>query len=140
MNTAMQDTSALSRDIAQREQQRCDALVRGDMAALENLLTQDLLHIHANGHSEDRAGYLNTVAQHLEFLTIKREELQIRVANASADVAVATGVLWQTVRMRATGQQFDMRIVTTQVWRLCAADGLWRQSSFHATNLVQHAP
>lgn len=130
------DLRALQHDIAQCEQQRCDALVKGNVAALEKLLAQDLLHIHANGQCEDRSAYLNTVAQHLEFLAVKRMGLQIRVVNASSDVAVATGELWQTIRVRATGLQIDMRIVTTQVWQLCVADGLWKQSSFHATNLA----
>lgn len=133
---AEMNLSTLRHDIAQCERRRCEALVKGDMAALERLLTQDLLHIHANGQSEDRSTYLNTVAQHLDFLAVNRTDLQICMASASADVAVATGELRQTIRVRATGQQIDMRIVTTQVWQLCEADGMWRQLSFHATNLA----
>lgn len=127
---------ALQQRIVQRERQRCEALVRNDIAALERLLSPDLLHIHANGQAQDRAAYLNTIAQHLEFITVCRSDLHVRLLGACAEVALATGTLQQTVRMRATGQQTDMRIITTQVWQLCAGEGVWRQSSFHATHLA----
>ena len=137
MSTSTQMTlSTLQQEITQCEQQRCDALVKGDIAALEKLLTQDLVHIHANGQSEDRSAYLNTVAQHLEFLTVQRVDLKIRASNAALNVAVATGELKQTIRVRANGQQVDMRIVTTQVWQRDEANGQWKQSSFHATNIA----
>lgn len=130
------NSDMLQHDIAQCEQQRCDALLRGDIAALEKLLTADLVHIHANGQSEDRSAYLNTVAQHLAFLVVHRSDLKVRAAGTSSDVAVATGELKQSIRVRATGQQIDMHIVTTQVWQCCEADGTWKQSSFHATNIA----
>lgn len=64
MSTNTQTTlNTLQQEITQCEQQRCDALVKGDIAALEKLLTQDLVHIHANGQGEDTGAYLNTVAQ-----------------------------------------------------------------------------
>ena len=130
------NSGTLQHDIAQCEQHRCDALVKGDIATLEKLLTADLIHIHANGQSEDRGAYLNTVAQHLEFLVVHRSDLKVRAAGTSSDVAVATGELKQSIRVRATGQQIDMRIVTTQVWQRCEVDGTWKQSSFHATNIA----
>lgn len=137
MSTNTQMTlSTLQQEIAQCEQQRCDALVKGDIAALEKLLTQDLVHIHANGQGEDLPSYLNTVAQNLEFLTVQRVNLKVRASNTALNVAVATGELKQTIRVRANGQQVDMRIVTTQVWQRDEANGQWKQSSFHATNIA----
>ena len=136
MSAVKMTSEDVQQAILQCEQERCAALVRGDIAALEKMLTQDLVHIHANGQSEGIDGYLNTVAQHLEFLSVDRKDLRVRAAGDHGDVAVATGELHQSVRVRATGQQVGMRIVTTQVWQRSSADGVWRQSSFHATNLA----
>ena len=122
----------LQTTISAHEQRRCEALVGNDLQALRNLISEDLVHIHANGKSEDRDGYLTTVGEHIEFISVERVNLLVR---ACGDAAVATGELKQRIRLRATGQVIDMRAITTQVWRLSAAQQ-WQQTTFQATHIV----
>ena len=44
------------------ERRRCDAIARGDAAALQALLTDDYVHVHMTGKVDDRAGHIQAVA------------------------------------------------------------------------------
>jgi hypothetical protein len=117
-------------EIRRLEDARCRALNEHNHAALDDLIGDDLVHIHTTGMVEDKTAYLAGVRDRLEFRDVERKDLTVR---AYGDVAVATGQLHQTVRVRATQRELNMKIVTTQVW--VRRDGAWRQTSFHATNL-----
>jgi ketosteroid isomerase-like protein len=117
-------------EIRRLEDTRCRALNEQDHAGLGDLIDDDLVHVHTTGIVEDKAAYLAGVRDRLEFRDVEREDLTVR---AYGDVAVATGRLHQTVRVRATQREMNMKIMTTQVW--VRRDGAWRQTSFHATNL-----
>ncbi|HEY5211102.1 MAG TPA: nuclear transport factor 2 family protein [Stellaceae bacterium] len=117
--------------IARLEEERCRALVTHDYAALAELVADDVVHIHTTGMIDTKASYLAGVEHRLEFLTVKRLDLPVR---RYGDVAIATGRLDQTIRVRATMQEVEMKIVTTQAWML--QNGKWRQNSFHASNLA----
>jgi ketosteroid isomerase-like protein len=123
-------TVKLQSAIEALEAARGAALVNEDWSALEALISPDLVHVHANGAIEDRTSYFEGVRTRLAFQRIERESLVVR---GSGDLAIATGVLRQTLRMRETGATFDMRVVTTQVW-VRDSQG-WRQTAFHATHL-----
>lgn len=124
-------SSAIVDQIQCREVERCEALVAGDLTALERLIAPRLVHIHATGVIEDRAAYLATVADRLEFLEVERGLLSII---EQGDCALVSGPLHQVVRNRVTGQTHDMQMVTSQMW--VRDDGEWRQASFHATRLA----
>lgn len=109
---------------------RCRALVEADLDVLERLVSDDVVHVHANGKADDKAAYLEMVRGQIRFVAAAREHLNVRVYD---QVAVATGPLRQSIEMTATGQRVDMHIMTTQVWR--RHENTWRQVSFQATNL-----
>ena len=113
--------------IEKLEESRCRALVANDLSALAALLSDDLVHIHTTGVVETKAEYLAGVEKRLQFLSAERGELKVRVYG---DVAVATGRLDQSVRMRATGEERRLGALTTQVWR--KSDANWLICSFHA--------
>ncbi|WP_322061877.1 nuclear transport factor 2 family protein [Paraburkholderia sp. J63] len=121
---------AVMRDIARLENVRCRALVERDFDVLRELVADDLVHVHANGKLDGRDAYLHAVEEEIDFLSVERKDLNVRVY---ADVAIATGHLQQTVQLRATARRIPMSIMTTQVWRR-GPDG-WRQVSFQATNV-----
>ncbi|CAM2156494.1 Nuclear transport factor 2 family protein [Pararobbsia alpina] len=125
----MTDTS-IENEIVALENERCRALVDGDIDTLERLVADDVVHVHANGKADDKRAYLQMIQSQLRFIEAARSALSVRVYH---DVAVATGPLRQTIEMNATGHRLDMYIMTTQVWR--QQDGKWRQVSFQATNL-----
>lgn len=126
----MSDEATIA-EIRRLEDRRCRALNEHDHATLADLIGDDLVHIHTTGMVEDKAAYLAGVRDRLEFRDVERQDLTVR---AYGDVAVATGRLHQTVRVRATQRELNMKIITTQIW--VRRDGNWRQSSFQATNLT----
>jgi hypothetical protein len=111
------------------EEMRGVALTTRDWDTLEALLGDPLIHIHANGAIEDRPAYMASVRDRLEFLRFERESLDVR---CYGNVAIATGILKQTLRLKGATEPFDTRMVTTQVW-LGTPSG-WMQMSFHATH------
>jgi ketosteroid isomerase-like protein len=122
---------AVVAEIRRLEERRCQALMARDYRAISDLVADDLIHIHTTGLVEDKAAYMAGIEQRLDFSDVVREDLTVRVYG---DVAVATGRLSQTVRVRTTDRRIDMKIVTTQVW--VRWGGTWRQSSFQATHLA----
>jgi ketosteroid isomerase-like protein len=112
------------------EELRCRALVEADLDVLERLVSDDVVHVHANGKADDKAAYLEMMRGQIRFVKAERERLNVRVYD---QMAVATGPLRQSIEVKATGQRVDMHIMTTQVWR--KHGNAWRQISFQATNL-----
>ena len=103
-----------TRTLLQRqEEQRCAALMAGDVDALAGMLTDDLVHVHLNGQIEDKRTYLDGVRRKYRFRNIQRGPLTIRLYG---DVAVMTGTLAQTIEVVATGEMIDVQAITTQVW------------------------
>ncbi|WP_250517902.1 nuclear transport factor 2 family protein [Caballeronia sp. INDeC2] len=119
----------IERQIIELEQARCRALVESDIATLQQLVADDLVHVHANGKADDKTAYLIAVREQIRFLEVRRDGLQIR---AYGNVAVATGLLDQVIEMKETGQRIDMHVTTTQVW--VRHSDSWQQTSFQATN------
>lgn len=116
--------------IIQLENARCHALMNGDVVALGELVDDQLVHIHATGQVDDKPAYLRLVESGIRFLRVERQDFKVQV---HSDVAVATGRLQQSIEFRATGEQREMDVITTQVW--LRRDNTWRQISFQATNL-----
>lgn len=117
-------------EILRLEQERCSALVAADLDVLARLVSDDVVHVHANGKADDKAAYLSMVETQIRFIDVTRHSIDVRVYG---EVAVATGRLDQTIEMRDNGQRMDMKVTTTQVWR--QRHGGWQQVSFQATNV-----
>ena len=132
--TATDDTrliQAVVRDEVERlERVRCRALVANDLETLGALMTDDLVHVHATGKTDDKAAYLGMVADQVRFLEASRTDYAVRVYG---EVAIATGPLNQRIEFVSSGKQLDMHVMTTQVW--VRRGETWSQSSFQATNL-----
>ena len=120
----------LQSTIESLEHTRGQALINEDWTTLERLIAPQLVHIHANGHAEDRAGYFEGLRNRLSFQRVERESLNVQGFD---HVAVATGILRQTLTVRQTGEIHNLRVMTTQVW--VAGPAGWQQTSFHATHL-----
>ncbi|HTW15619.1 MAG TPA: nuclear transport factor 2 family protein [Nocardioides sp.] len=110
------------------EERRCRALVDVDLATLEDLYDESLVHTHAPGLTHDRSQLLHHVATRQAYLGIARGELTIRVIG---DVAIMTG----RIRNRLDSPDGTERVLggqVIQVLRRCD-DGAWRFVSFQMT-------
>jgi ketosteroid isomerase-like protein len=97
---------------------------------LRSLLTDDLVHVHANGAVEDKASYMTTMATQFEILKVERASLDIRVLG---ETAIVTGPLKQLIRMMQSGSTVEMQAMATQIW--VKQPGGWAQCGFHATRV-----
>ncbi len=108
------------------ENARCKALMNNDVDGLATMLDEDLSHIHLNGNVDGKDAYLSGVRDRFRFLSVQRDNLQIRVFG---DTAVMIGDLIQQTRTLETNTDFDIKAVTTQVW--ARQNGKWILNTCH---------
>jgi hypothetical protein len=115
--------------LLQRELDRCQAILDGDLERLRQLLHPHLFHVHAKGNVEDFDSYLGSVLAKSEFRVLRRfDDLQVRVFG---DTALMTGrQLTENVR-RVTREHVRIDAMVTQVWIRNGAQ--WRQLSYQTT-------
>lgn len=113
-------------EILKLEALRCKALTSGDVEALGAIVSDDLVHIHGNGHVDGRADYLEGVAKKYKFHSIERGDLKVRVYD---DVAVVNGPLTQVVSVSGNDKLNNISAIVTQTW-ICQA-GQWKQNTCH---------
>lgn len=113
-------------EIMALERRRVEALIAGDVAALEKLMADDLVHVHGNGQLDDKAGYLHGVETRYRFHSVERGDLSVR---AYGDVAVVVGPLRQIVSVEGVEKPSRISAVATQTW--VRSGGSWKQSTCH---------
>ena len=112
------------------EKARTSALISANWDRLAELLTEDLVHIHANGQIEGKLDYIDSVRSKLDFISIEREPLTIRTYGS---FVIATGIMTQSVRVKGPGTVVELKAATTQVW--VREENVWKQASFQATRV-----
>ena len=124
------DSADARQTILALEKERGEALVAGDITRLSDMVSDDLVHVHASGRVEDKAAYLEGLRSRFRFLSVRRPRLDLRVFG---DTAIMTGPLEQLLTIVATGQELAMNAYATQVW--VRRDQGWQVASFQATNM-----
>ena len=115
------------------DEARRAAMIAEDFAALDRLLADDLVHVHAAGNADTKAQYLKMIADFCGFTAIDRGPISVRFYG---DIAVMTGPMTHTVRIKTTGVVRTMAAFGTQVW---APHGdSWRQVLYQATEIAPH--
>lgn len=119
--------------ILELEERRRAALIAADIATLGRLLADDLIHIHASGNADTKLQYFALVKNMCEFMVIERPEIAIRF---HGDVAIMTGPMQHTVRVKATREIRTMDAFGTQIW---APHGdTWQLVLYQATEIAPH--
>jgi ketosteroid isomerase-like protein len=104
------------------------ALVDGDLAALDSIFDDALVHIHAPGLIHTKAMLLEHVATRRAYVSIDRGDLTIRRIGR---VAIMVGPITNRLR-NPDGSSRRQTGTVTQVLRL-ADDGEWRFVNFQLT-------
>lgn len=98
--------------VLQLEQRRREALLAGDGAALEALLSPDIVYMHSTGTRDTRTSYLHKIREGaLRYLRLEWSNLQVQVLPAAA---LVTGRMDATVRK--DGQDKPVRSAFLTVW------------------------
>ena len=113
------------------EQQRCAAMLAGDLAALDAVLDPALQFHHATGAVDDKPGYLTKLAAgRIQYTGIDWTE--DRVTALGPDVAMLTGRMATAVRVEGDAKRLDNRVLT--VW--AREGGVWRMLAFQSTPIA----
>ena len=123
----MTTTRDVSAELIALEEQRCDAINRQDWDALAGMLTDDLVHVHANGLTQNKAVYLQHVSSRPR--RTERRDLVVRV---HGDTAVMTGKLVNMMDGEAPNADTPV-LAAMQVW--VRSGDTWRQAAFQATRI-----
>jgi hypothetical protein len=94
------------------EEQRRQAMLGGDIAALEALLSEGLVYVHSTGGRDTKTTYLDKLASgSLKYLSLSFDDLQV---HGEGPVQVVTGRMSAEVSMQ--GQSKTIRSLFLTVW------------------------
>ena len=116
--------------VLQWEQRRREALLAGDSAALEALLSDALVYVHSTAARDTKDSYLRKIRDGvLRYLHLQFTDLTVQV---SAGAALVTGLMTATVLKE--GQEKNVRSAFLTVW--LPEDGGWRLRAHQGTPLA----
>lgn len=110
------------------EARRNKLLVANDMAALGELLADDLTYVHASGKLDGKASLLASIGRDYAYLESERGELTVRVFG---DTAVMTGPAKFLLKLAAKPDPVTVPCNVTQVW--VRQNGSWRMAAYHGS-------
>lgn len=117
-------------EIEQLERRRFDAQVAKDLPTLETIFANDLIYTHSNGHQDDKASYLASIATgQSRYDRVDIESLTVRAYNDD-HTAVVNGLVRIALGPGADDQPLVTRLKYVVVYIRPAATGwqlvLWQ--------------
>lgn len=126
MTAVAKADAKVAAEVLALEERRRRALIDVDMAELDAIFDDSLVHIHAPGLTQNKAELLEHIERRRSFIDITREDLQVRTVG---DVAILVGRL--TNRMRSPEGERTLDGMATQVLRRDGDE--WRFINFQLT-------
>lgn len=112
------------------EERRRQALLAGDLPALQGLLGDSLVYVHSTGASDRKESYLAKLSSgNLKYLELNFSDLQVQ---SLQQAAVVSGRMAATVSKG--GQRKNVASLFMTVWG-CGADGAWQLCAHQGTPL-----
>jgi hypothetical protein len=113
------------------EESRRQALLEGDMPALQGLLAEELVYVHSTGACDRKDSYLAKLSGgSLKYLELNFSDLRVQILQ---QVAVVSGRMAATVSK--DGQQKKVASLFMTVWSY-SAEGNWRLHAHQGTPLA----
>ena len=112
------------------EERRRQALLAGDLPALQGLLADDLVYVHSTGGCDRKDSYLAKLSGgSLKYLELNFSELQVQLLQQAAVVhGRMAAVITKDVERKNVSSLF------MTVWG-CDADGVWRLHAHQGTTV-----
>jgi ketosteroid isomerase-like protein len=111
------------------EQERVDAVTKGDLAALERIFADDLLYTHSNARVETKQQFLESVKSgSIKYEALKHSDLKVQLFG---DTAVLRGK--SDIKGVANGQSFALpiRFITVYV----KINNRWQMTVWQSTRV-----
>jgi len=121
---------AMSGMVLALEERRRQALLAGDLPALQGLLDPHLTYVHSTGTCDGKDSYLAKLSGgSLQYLELNFSDLQVQ---SLQQAAVVTGRMAAVVSK--DGQRKPVASLFMTVWA-CGTDGAWRLCAHQGTPL-----
>lgn len=118
-------------EIEQLERRRFDAQIAQDLPTLERIFADDLVYTHSNGHQDDKASYLASIASgQSRYDRVDIESLTVRAYNDER-TAVVNGLVRIELGPGPDGHPLFTRIKYAVVYIRAEAHG-WQLVLWHA--------
>ena len=115
--------------IRQREIRRFEAMVRGDVTALDDILSEDLTYTHATGVFETKAEFIAKLKSgQTKYESFAPEDVLVRLYGMTG---VVTGVARVKVQVKGEHLSFQMRFTDVYVKK----GDHWQMVAWQATRL-----
>lgn len=114
---------SIEQDILALEEQRCTAMTKNDIAALEGMFHDDLIYTHSSAVVDTRASYLEALKSgHTRYHSVQRSDEKVRLCG---DTALVTGRAIIDVTVKGEKKHLDTRFLdvwtkTPQGWKFVA--------------------
>lgn len=113
------------------EEGRRLALLAGDVAALQDLLAQELIYVHSTGVTDTKESYVNKLSSGvLKYLELQFADLQARTFDQTI---IVSGRM--SARVRKGEQDKDVASLFMTVW-ICGTDGVWQLQAHQGTPIA----
>jgi ketosteroid isomerase-like protein len=117
------------REIRQLETRRFEAVVRSDVGALNEILSDDLTYIHATGVHETKAEFIGKLKSgQLRYESLTPEDMHVRVYGTTG---VVTGLARVKVQVKGEPLSFQLRFTDVYVKN----GDHWQMVAWQATRL-----
>jgi hypothetical protein len=117
-----------SKAILEAEQRRQRALVAVDLAELDRLFADDIIHIHSTGLVHNKSQLLEHIERKRGFISVQRGPLDVRVEN---NIGIVTGPITNRMRAKNGDGEIVLEGFVTQILR--RTDDGWRFINFQLT-------
>ena len=119
--------------VLQAEKDRFAAMIKGDRAALERLLADDLTYTHSSALFEDKAQFIKSVTSgNIDYVSVTPSESDWKV-RVEGNVAIVNGLAAVNVVDQGKDLKFKLRYTTVHRNQ----GGRWQLLSWQATRLPQ---
>jgi hypothetical protein len=124
-----QTGSAAEKAVLAAENARFAAMLKGDAAALEKLLADELSYTHSNASVQDKAAFISDIKTgKIKYLTIEPTDQKAKVFGTSA---IVTGGASVHVIQNGNDLTFKIRYTDTHINR----GGSWQMVAWQSTRL-----
>jgi uncharacterized protein (TIGR02246 family) len=124
------DKRSIEAEVTRVDASRVDALLKGDLKALEELFSDDMVYIHAAGRIDSKQPYLAMLAAgNLTYVSLHYDP-PARVVAVGPDTALVTGRA--TIDAKNKAGQVTTRILTTTTVYVRKPTG-WKVVSYQGT-------
>lgn len=116
-------------EVRKAQEARFAATLKGDLAALSSLLTDDMTYVHSSAKIETKQEFLDLIKTgYYQYKSIAPREVTVRFYGQTALVA---GLV--DIEVVSGGQLVTPKLRFTEVW--VKGTGGWRLASWHSTRL-----